>query len=142
MFDFGAQAQASPVYVIKMDVGDRIGKTEVNVKIKRKRATGEELTPKYFAALVGAVVRNFAKSQHARSMPETTRDVERKVSFRAKHEIDEEADAVVLLDQAVEAIFLAVIDKLNGVSGDLTSIRPKYGFDEHLGEPGALVGVN
>ncbi|MFH1266454.1 MAG: hypothetical protein ABIK89_12065, partial [Planctomycetota bacterium] len=35
-------AQASPVYVIKMDVGDRIGKTEVNVKIKRKRATGEE----------------------------------------------------------------------------------------------------
>ena len=35
-------AQASPVYLIKMDVGDRIGKTEVNVKIKRKRATGEE----------------------------------------------------------------------------------------------------
>jgi hypothetical protein len=38
----GEDAQASPVYVIKMDVGDRIGKTEVHVKIKRKRATGEE----------------------------------------------------------------------------------------------------
>jgi hypothetical protein len=35
-------AQASPVYVLKMETGDRIGKTEVNVKIKRKRATGEE----------------------------------------------------------------------------------------------------
>lgn len=38
----GEDAQASPVYVLKMDVGDRIGKTEVVVKIKRKRATGEQ----------------------------------------------------------------------------------------------------
>ena len=33
-------AQATPVYVLKMDAGDRIGPTEVTVKIKRKRATG------------------------------------------------------------------------------------------------------
>ena len=32
-------AQATPVYLLKMDVGDRIGRTEVAVKIKRKRAT-------------------------------------------------------------------------------------------------------
>jgi hypothetical protein len=38
----GEDAQASPVYVLKMDVGDRIGPTEVKVKIKRKRATGQE----------------------------------------------------------------------------------------------------
>ncbi len=38
----GEDSQASPVYVLKMDVGDRIGKTEVNVKIRRKRATGQE----------------------------------------------------------------------------------------------------
>ena len=31
-------AQAAPVYLLKMDVGDRIGRTEVAVKIKRKRA--------------------------------------------------------------------------------------------------------
>ncbi len=35
-------AQAAPVYVLKMDVGTRIGRTEVAVKIKRKRATQEE----------------------------------------------------------------------------------------------------
>jgi len=35
-------AQATPVYLLKMDAGDRIGRTEVNVKIKRKRATQEE----------------------------------------------------------------------------------------------------
>ena len=35
-------SQATPVYVIKTVTGDRIGPTEVNVKIKRKRATGEE----------------------------------------------------------------------------------------------------
>jgi len=34
-------AQATPVYLLKMDVGDRIGRTEVAVKIKRKRATEE-----------------------------------------------------------------------------------------------------
>ena len=38
----GEEAQASPVYVLKMDTGDRIGKTEIAVKLKRKRATGEE----------------------------------------------------------------------------------------------------
>jgi hypothetical protein len=35
-------AQATPVYVLKMEVGDRIGSTEVAVKIKRKRATAED----------------------------------------------------------------------------------------------------
>lgn len=34
-------AQATPVYLLKMDVGDRIGRTEVSVKITRKRATDE-----------------------------------------------------------------------------------------------------
>jgi hypothetical protein len=34
-------AQATPVYLIKMDVGDRIGPTEVLVKIKRKHASKE-----------------------------------------------------------------------------------------------------
>ncbi|MBQ9455064.1 MAG: virulence factor SrfB [Thermoguttaceae bacterium] len=34
-------AQASPIYVIKMDVGDRIGRTNVSVKIKRVKADGE-----------------------------------------------------------------------------------------------------
>ncbi len=38
----GEEAQASPVYVLKMDAGDRIGKTEIAVKIKRKRASGEK----------------------------------------------------------------------------------------------------
>lgn len=38
----GEQAQATPVYILKMDVGDRIGPTEVVVKIKRKHATKEE----------------------------------------------------------------------------------------------------
>lgn len=33
-------AQASPVYVIKMDVGDRIGRTQVAIKIKRIKAAG------------------------------------------------------------------------------------------------------
>jgi hypothetical protein len=35
-------AQATPVYLLKMDVGDRIGRTEINVKIKRKHATKNE----------------------------------------------------------------------------------------------------
>ena len=38
----GEEAQASPVYVLKMDTRDRIGRTEIVVKIKRKRATGEK----------------------------------------------------------------------------------------------------
>ena len=37
-----ADAQATPVYLLKMDVGDRIGPTEINVRIKRKHATREE----------------------------------------------------------------------------------------------------
>ena len=36
------EAQATPVYFLKMDVGDRIGPTEVTVKIKRKHATKDE----------------------------------------------------------------------------------------------------
>lgn len=35
------QSQASPVYVIKMDVGERIGRTEVAIKLKRVRACEE-----------------------------------------------------------------------------------------------------
>jgi len=35
-------AQAAPVFLIKMDVGDRIGRTEVNIKIKRKHSTKDE----------------------------------------------------------------------------------------------------
>ncbi|HID75072.1 MAG TPA: hypothetical protein EYP56_03650, partial [Planctomycetaceae bacterium] len=35
-------AQATPVYLLKTDAGDRIGRTELAVKIKRKRATGQE----------------------------------------------------------------------------------------------------
>ena len=31
-------AQASPIYLLKMDAGDRIGRTEIAVKIKRRRA--------------------------------------------------------------------------------------------------------
>ena len=38
----GELAQATPVYLLKMDVGDRIGQTEVVVKIKRKHASKEE----------------------------------------------------------------------------------------------------
>lgn len=35
-------AQATPVYLLKMVVGDRIGPTEINVKIKRKHASKDE----------------------------------------------------------------------------------------------------
>jgi hypothetical protein len=35
-------SQATPVYVLKMEAGDRIGRTDIAVKIKRKRATGQE----------------------------------------------------------------------------------------------------
>ena len=35
-------AQATPVYLLKMDAGDRIGPTQIQVKIKRKHATKEE----------------------------------------------------------------------------------------------------
>ena len=38
----GEDAQATPVYLLKMDVGDRIGRTEVTVKIKRQHATKDE----------------------------------------------------------------------------------------------------
>ena len=38
----GEDAEATPVYILKMEVGDRIGQTEVVVKIKRRRATKEE----------------------------------------------------------------------------------------------------
>jgi hypothetical protein len=35
-------AQATPVYLLKMDAGDRIGPTQITVRIKRKHATKEE----------------------------------------------------------------------------------------------------
>lgn len=38
----GEDAEATPVYILKMEVGDRIGPTEVAVKIKRRRATKED----------------------------------------------------------------------------------------------------
>ncbi|NQU21505.1 MAG: hypothetical protein HQ567_09495 [Candidatus Nealsonbacteria bacterium] len=38
----GEDAQATPTYLLKMDVADRIGPTEVVVKIKRKHATKDE----------------------------------------------------------------------------------------------------
>jgi len=38
----GEEAQATPAYLLKMEVGDRIGPTEVVVRIKRKHATKEE----------------------------------------------------------------------------------------------------
>ncbi len=38
----GEEAEATPVYILKMEVGGRIGQTEVVVKIKRRRATKEE----------------------------------------------------------------------------------------------------
>jgi len=38
----GEDAQATPVYLLKMDVGDRIGSTEIVVKIKRKHANKDE----------------------------------------------------------------------------------------------------
>ncbi|MBN2477027.1 MAG: virulence factor SrfB [Pirellulales bacterium] len=38
----GEDAQATPAYLLKMEVGDRIGPTEVVVKIKRKHATKDE----------------------------------------------------------------------------------------------------
>lgn len=34
-------AQATPIYLLKMEVGDRIGRTEVQIKIKRVKATDE-----------------------------------------------------------------------------------------------------
>jgi hypothetical protein len=35
-------AQATPVYLLKIDPGDRIGPTQINVKIKRKHATKDQ----------------------------------------------------------------------------------------------------
>ncbi len=35
-------AQATPVYLLKMDAGDRIGPTQIHVKIKRKHATKDQ----------------------------------------------------------------------------------------------------
>ena len=35
------EAQATPIYVLKCDVGDRIGPTEIKVKLKRKHASAE-----------------------------------------------------------------------------------------------------
>lgn len=35
------QVQANPIYVIKMDTGDRIGETEVTIRVRRKKADAE-----------------------------------------------------------------------------------------------------
>ena len=48
-------AQASPVYLLKMDVGDRIGRTEVAVKIKRRRAGPEREESLEVLAVTGVV---------------------------------------------------------------------------------------
>jgi len=48
-------SQATPVYLLKMDVGDRIGPTEARVKIKRKRAGGEEEEHLVVEAVSGVV---------------------------------------------------------------------------------------
>ncbi len=48
-------AQATPVYLLKMEAGDRIGRTEVNVKIKRKRATKDEEESLQVEAVTGVV---------------------------------------------------------------------------------------
>jgi hypothetical protein len=48
-------AQATPVYVLKMEAGDRIGRTDINVKIKRKRATGMEEESLSVEAVTGLV---------------------------------------------------------------------------------------
>lgn len=51
----GEDSQASPVYVLKADVGDRIGKTEIAVRIKRKRATGENEESLELQSVTGTV---------------------------------------------------------------------------------------
>lgn len=48
-------AQATPVYLLKTDPGDRIGPTEVKVKIKRKHATDEEEETLQVESVVGMV---------------------------------------------------------------------------------------
>lgn len=48
-------AQATPVYLLKMEPGDRIGPTEVAVKIKRKRATSEDEETLEVDAVTGTV---------------------------------------------------------------------------------------
>jgi hypothetical protein len=48
-------AQAMPVYLLKMEVGDRIGRTEVNIKIKRKHATKDEEETLEVDAVTGVV---------------------------------------------------------------------------------------
>ena len=49
------EAQATPVYLLKMEPGDRIGKTDVTVKIKRTSATGESEETLQVDSVVGVV---------------------------------------------------------------------------------------
>lgn len=48
-------AQATPVYVLKMETGDRIGPTEVQVKIKRRHATAEEEEHLEVESVIGTI---------------------------------------------------------------------------------------
>jgi hypothetical protein len=48
-------AQASPVYLLKMDAGDRIGRTEVAVRIKRKRANRDQEESLEIVSVTGTV---------------------------------------------------------------------------------------
>ncbi len=48
-------AQATPAYILKTEVGDRIGPTEVTIKIKRRRATKEQEETLEVESVVGVV---------------------------------------------------------------------------------------
>jgi len=64
--------------------------------------------------LVGAVVQEIAQSQHEKSQPEMTREVEEKIAARAKQQIDEEADARLGdLDEKLKARVLEPLAKLS-----------------------------
>lgn len=60
----GEDAQATPVYVIKTDVGGRIGPTEVTVKIKRKHATPESEECLEVESITGLVAGEEAELEH------------------------------------------------------------------------------
>jgi len=52
---FDEEAQATPVYLLKTEVGDRIGPTEVTVKIKRKHADKESEETLEIESVTGTV---------------------------------------------------------------------------------------
>ena len=51
----GEDAQATPIYLLKMDAGDRIGRTDVAVRIKRKHATKDEEETLHVESVTGMV---------------------------------------------------------------------------------------